>query len=182
MDAQITYNTITRDNIGKLSVIFKQLVDRSSFVAIDTEFTGLNLQNLADDFGFDFRKWNTRESVGRLWEQGQEQDQQGQEQNGSQGYVVGGAENNGVNSDGNKRKFVSKKREVKKPKHEEFNDGRILRHLLRYVISSGGGKLGKRGATRVDIQVCGESKLFCRGYQGGKEWDNRKRGRGWFWY
>ncbi|PVU97190.1 hypothetical protein BB561_000695 [Smittium simulii] len=62
MSEFINYNTITRHNIAKLSVLIKQLISNATFISIDTEFTGLKLEQVSSEFAFDFRKWNNRNS------------------------------------------------------------------------------------------------------------------------
>ncbi|PVU85787.1 hypothetical protein BB560_006901 [Smittium megazygosporum] len=60
MENAIEFNTITKDNIAKLSILIKQLISCSDFISIDTEFTGLKLEHPSPEFNFDLRKWNNR--------------------------------------------------------------------------------------------------------------------------
>ncbi|PVZ99998.1 hypothetical protein BB558_003969 [Smittium angustum] len=60
MDPFIKFNTVTKNNIAKLSIIIKQLVSKSDFISLDTEFTGIKLEQPSDELALDYGKWNNR--------------------------------------------------------------------------------------------------------------------------
>ncbi|OLY82645.1 Target of EGR1 protein 1 [Smittium mucronatum] len=60
MSSTIKFNSIDRHNISKLSIFIKQLIQSADFISIDTEFTGLKLEQPSKTFSFKLRDWNNR--------------------------------------------------------------------------------------------------------------------------
>ncbi|KAJ2131984.1 hypothetical protein IW136_005183, partial [Coemansia sp. RSA 678] len=54
------YTDVTRENIQALFSDISKQISQASFIAIDSEFTGLALSDASLEFGFNTAEWNTR--------------------------------------------------------------------------------------------------------------------------
>ncbi|KAJ2808671.1 hypothetical protein H4R20_000733 [Coemansia guatemalensis] len=54
------YTDVTRDNIEALAADIRVQISRAKFIAVDTEFTGLNISNASPVFRFNNAEWVTR--------------------------------------------------------------------------------------------------------------------------
>ncbi|KAJ2083223.1 hypothetical protein H4R24_000960 [Coemansia sp. RSA 988] len=54
------YTDVTRDNIEALAADIRAQISRAKFIALDTEFTGLNIGNASPVFRFNTAEWVTR--------------------------------------------------------------------------------------------------------------------------
>ncbi|KAJ2140373.1 hypothetical protein IW142_005438 [Coemansia sp. RSA 564] len=58
--APAVYTDVTRENIQALFSDISKQISQASFIAIDSEFTGLALSDASLEFGFNTAEWNTR--------------------------------------------------------------------------------------------------------------------------
>ncbi|KAJ2353277.1 hypothetical protein GGF43_003533 [Coemansia sp. RSA 2618] len=58
--APAVYTDVTRENIQTLFSDISKQISRATFIAIDTEFTGLSISDASPAFGFNTAEWTTR--------------------------------------------------------------------------------------------------------------------------